>query len=273
MKSNKITVVPLAGLGNRMRVIASSVAVAKRYDLKLYIAWQINNDLGCDIKDIFSSIGLDYSTPSRISFLIISNFYRFGAINKFYNSYKLLSKMIYTNSYFDKDLKNIKSNNGLVLNGNYNDILIASCYGFEETLKLKDFVLTKYLQNKVDEEYKKIGGNYIGIHIRRTDHIDLIKLSPLHLYTDQIEFFIKENPLQKFFLATDDEGVKKTITDEYKSIFSLDIKLGRDSIEGIHGGVIELYLLSKSCKIICSKISSYSNTAILIGDINDVIYV
>jgi hypothetical protein len=50
-------------------------------------------------------------------------------------------------------------------------------------------------------------------------------------------------------------------------------KLSRADKEGVYAAVIELLLLSRATGMICSMISSYSNAAILIGDIKEVEYV
>jgi hypothetical protein len=293
VKKKRIVVIPLAGLGNRMRVLSSCIQIAKREDRALWIVWPVNSDLGCDITDIFESIGMEYSVPPKWLRFILINVYRTGAIRRFYTFYKFFSGLFFSNSIFDRDIIDETQSNQLNTvkwNSDGSTILVATCLAFgeqhsqlevadylknEDSRELfKSFRFTDYLRNEVDREYNKIGESYIGIHIRRTDHIDIIKNNPYQSYLTVIDRFVKENPAQKFFLATDSEETKQYFLNEYRNMFhTVNYKLGRADLEGIYGGIIELLLLAHSTKIICSIISSYSNTAILIGNVEEVAYV
>lgn len=292
IKRKKLVVVPLAGLGNRMRVLSKCVQIAKDENRSLYVAWPINSALGCSITDIFESIGVEYFTPPKWINTLLTQIYRTGAIKRFFPLYKIVSKFFFDNSVFDDDIVDdrLMKVKPLKLNNQHTKLLVATCLSFSEDnessnwndyLKnensrqlFKNFRFTDHLNNKIDEEYLKLSNNYIGIHIRRTDHATVIKYSPIENYLKHIDKCLTINPTQKFFLATDDEVIKKFIFNKYKGlVYIFNSKLGRGDAEGIYGGIIELMLLSKSVKIICSMISSYSSAAILIGDIHEVMYV
>jgi hypothetical protein len=271
VKKRKIIVIPSAGLGNRMRVLSSCVQIAIKDDRTLWIVWPNNAALGCDITDIFQSIGIDYYIPPKWIHFLLAQIYRHGAIKRFTKAYKLISRTFFDSSIFDEDTEH---NNQPKINRNDSAILVATCFAFGSGQNYKLFKFTDYLENEADREYKQIGEPYIGIHIRRTDHVELIKHSPLENYLTQIDRCILDNPRQKFFLATDDEETKIHLRDKYENlIYSLNHKLGRAYLEGIHGAVIELLLLSRSSKIICSKLSSYSDTAIALGNIKKIVNV
>lgn len=270
-KKRKLIIIPLGGLGNRMRVISSCVEIAKRDNRSVWIVWPINEDLGCDIVDIFESIGIDYSVPPRWIHYLLTRFYRLSAISRFYRAYKWLSGIFFDKSVFDRDIW--ESNTDIKIDSNASTLLVATCLAFND----QDFSLFRfidYLKNKVDLEYGRIGEKYIGVHIRRTDHANTIKHSPDKNYFSQIDKCLSENPRIIFFLASDDEETKTVFKKKYLDrIYTLNYKLARNDLEGIYGGVVELILLSKSSKIICSVISSYSMAAISIGNIKDVIFV
>lgn len=272
-KKKKIIVIPFAGLGNRMRVIASCVQIAKRDNRTLWMVWPKNAALGSDITDIFESIGVDYYVPPRWVHNILTFVYRHGAIIKYPKIYKLLSKAFFTSTIFDNDM-NYKNQPKMEIKSDDKTILVANCFAFGEKQNYELFKFTEDIRTAFEREYMKISKPYIGVHIRRTDHVNLIKLSPLENYLNQINKCIQTNNKQKFYLATDDEKIRKYITELYgKRFYSSNHLLERVSKEGVYGAVIELLVLSKSYKIICSKISSYSDTAILIGDIKEVINV
>lgn len=289
----KILVIPLAGLGNRMRVLSSCVAIAKRDNRSLYIVWPINSDLGCGLEDIFQSVGIDYKIPNKFISYILANVYRVGMIKRFYGIYKSVSSLFFNTVVFDGDIIDYNVINKLKKIerlSNKSNLMIASCMSFNdeqyginffEYLKdeinrpqLNSFVFNSYIINKVDQEYNKIGFPYIGIHIRRTDNFDAIKHGDDANYIYEIEKCIKMNESQKFFLATDSEKTKVYFKNKYgQRLYTVDSLLERDSVKGVQAGVIEMLLLSKSDKIICSLISSYSNAAILIGKVKQVLYV
>ncbi|WP_461450187.1 O-fucosyltransferase family protein [Mucilaginibacter sp.] len=268
-KKKSITVIPSGGLGNRMRVISSCVNIAKTDQRELVIAWPNNSELGCEITDIFKSIGLNYKIPSKLNYFILVQLYRHGAVKKFYRLYKFFSKLFFDKTVFDNDTEF----NRPEISENDDAILVSTCFAFRD-LDLTQFKFIDHLNKKTDEFYNLIGGDYIGIHVRRTDHSAIIKLSPLENYLLQIDKCILNNPQQKFYLATDDINTKNLLVEKYgERLYTSDHKLSRENLEGIHGAVIELLLLSKATHIICSSMSSYSDTAILIGNINNVIFV
>ncbi|TLV03711.1 hypothetical protein [Dyadobacter luticola] len=270
-KKKKLIVIPLAGLGNRMRTLASSVQIAKRDNRELCVVWPVNADLGCDITDIFESIGMPYTRPSRFVNFLLSNLYRLTLISKFFGLYKLFSKLFADYSVFDDDIYGAK--NKLEISNEYDTILVASCLSFST----QDYSLFRFnvnLRNEVARETAKIGQEYIGIHIRRTDHKDTIQHSPDENYLKHIDHCILANPQQKFFLATDDLPTKAFFTSHYEGrIFTLDSKMGRGNLEGINAAIVEMLMLSQSTKLLCSAISSFSTAAILLGNIRDVVFV
>jgi hypothetical protein len=106
--------------------------------------------------------------------------------------------------------------------------------------------------------WKCIGGasNWIGIHIRQTDHVKCIADSPL----DAFEKVIQQNEGKKFLLVSDDQTVLERFSSPDK-VYSHRFPLGRlDKIQQIHG-VIDWILLQKVSLIIGSAGSSFSELA------------
>lgn len=98
---------------------------------------------------------------------------------------------------------------------------------------------------------------YIGIHIRRTDHSTAIAHSKLETFILMIQERLQENPNTRFFLATDDNEVerelKKTFGD--RIVIQPDKHWGRDSEEGMESAIIDLLCLSR-CKVILGSYAS-----------------
>ena len=102
----------------------------------------------------------------------------------------------------------------------------------------------------------------IGIHLRRTDHIYSIEESPLSLFIKTIEKEIEANDRINFYLATDSQEDKQRLKKQFGSrILTYDCELSRNSLEGMQAGVVELWALSRTAKIIGSHRSTYSQLA------------
>lgn len=104
----------------------------------------------------------------------------------------------------------------------------------------------------------------IGIHIRRTDHLNCIKASPLPAFEGKVSALLDENPEQKFFLASDEISVKNKFKELYPgSITSPIYTLGRMTKEQQQHGIVDWLLLHKCSKILASRGSSFSELAAL----------
>jgi hypothetical protein len=104
----------------------------------------------------------------------------------------------------------------------------------------------------------------IGIHIRRTDHLNCIQASPLPAFETKVNSLLEDNPDQKFFLASDEINVKNKFKELYAgSITSPIYTLGRITKEQQQHGIVDWLLLHKCSKILASRGSSFSELAAL----------
>ena len=104
----------------------------------------------------------------------------------------------------------------------------------------------------------------IGIHIRRTDHLNCIQASPLPAFETKVSALLEENPGHQFFLASDEINVKNKFKELYSgSITSPIYTLGRMTKEQQQHGIVDWLLLHKCSKILASRGSSFSELAAL----------
>ena len=79
---------------------------------------------------------------------------------------------------------------------------------------------------------------------------------------------LKENPEQKFYLATDSRDVKDVFKYLFEtSLITSDPDYSRNNETGIKDALFELFMLSKSQMILGSYWSSFAETAARIGNI------
>lgn len=130
-----------------------------------------------------------------------------------------------------------------------------------QSIKILPF-LESESEADADAESYKIPPKCIGIHIRRTDHTNCIKASPLSAFERKITELLEKDPTLVFFLSTDDMEVKRNFQAMFgPSILSPIQSLGRFTKEQQLYGIIDWLLLQKCSKILASQGSSFSELA------------
>ena len=114
----------------------------------------------------------------------------------------------------------------------------------------------------------EIQGGCIGVHIRRTDNLPATIYSPDHLFKDVIRQELEKNGNVRFFVASDDEAIKRELVQEFGDHVITRMKLASRSQQGgVVQGLVDLLLLSRTQKIYASYWSSFSTYAARIGGI------
>lgn len=269
--ADKLLINPIGGLANRMRSIASGVSLAEKMNLDYRIVWPVNKDLNCEYEVLFSSLpGMCeveslspfeelwmYDTPRK------KNLYLAGLLQTGRWGAKITDKAIVARYLEDPSLleETVRSVHGTVMIRSgliyfpFGDDLYRSLF-----VPRKDFVVDA--ERRLGEKKK-----FIGLHIRRTDNAIAIKYSPLELFTEAMEKEITADRDVKFYLATDDDGVKEQLTAIYgdRVIFS-DLTAERNTQSGIKEALTEMLTLSMCRKIYGSYWSSFSEAAAMLGE-------
>lgn len=271
-KTGSIKVIPLGGLANRLRVVATAIKLARQSNKKLYIYWQPNKYLNAEFREIFDvpknmiirkpplayQIWLKFSSLSpKFKKMAI----RYLAFFKF--------DFIFTDSMAVQVLHNKIDLEQKVFEARH--VFICSCQELNY-FDLEDyhlFVPRKELLEKIKGISNSFSSDTLGIHIRSTDNIWSKENSPFLLFINQMENEINDNPETNFFLATDNEEYQKKLIEIFgcERIIFNDKMFRRDLREGIEDAVIDLYCLSKTSKIFGSYFSSFSYVAGRIGNV------
>jgi hypothetical protein len=100
--------------------------------------------------------------------------------------------------------------------------------------------------------------NFVGLHIRRTDHVKCIAASPVSAF----EKVVADNSGTRFLLATDDIEVKGRFYDLFgEAVVSPVETLGRLTEHQQEMGIVDWILLQRCQKIYASAGSSFSELA------------
>lgn len=270
MKQGKITLVPVGGLANRMKAIDAAYHLAKDCGSKLKVIWFKDKGLNCQFNQLFQHPTDEILTIREASFSDL--FLEDRPRKKNFFLPWLPEHLKYDACIYEQQATLLFYDHFDYATWARNrHVYLASCVYFypqpEEEL-FNIFQPTNSLQQEIEKRCAGFNEHTIGIHIRRTDNIVSITQSPTELFIKRMDDFVKQQPDTTFYLATDSEKEKETLKQAFgKRIITSQHAAERNSLIGMQEALIELYLLSRTTKIIGSMQSSYSETAAQIGGI------
>lgn len=259
-----ITFVPKAGLGNRMRGIASAYRLAKSINEQLNILWIDNHECNCSIYELFDlpkEIGIKHIPwiPVPLS----ARMHLQNGIRKYYQSRNEIVLL-------DEDLWDMEATFIRGLKGHRVYIESAAGWDCEEENSFDIFRISERIITNVDSYIQKNGlmhGQMVGVHIRRTDMDGAKEKSPREAFESVIEREIQNNSSVQIYLASDDKSEKEYFVNRFgkNRIFTQNKNMNREKPEGIEFALMEVVLLSRCDRIYGTKGSSFSNLASALG--------
>lgn len=262
-----VTLVPTSGICNRMRAIDSAIAFCKKHNKKLKIIWVRDPNLNSPFSALFNPIESENVKLHEASKL---PYYLRIISNRNHILHGIVSNLMFNKVILAKDFQNLfDSDFDFNSIGKSGKVFISSYSRFYENKDIySQFKPIDSLQQIIEERSKDFTPNTIGVHIRRTDHQNSIKYSPTELFVEKMNSEIEKNQETNFFVASDSFEVKEMLEQRFSGrIITFYNETQRDSIEGIQEGVLDLYCLSKTRKILGSYFSSFSHTAAHISGI------
>lgn len=265
----KITFVPVGGLANRMRAMASAVTLAGKTGNELSVVWFEDWALNAPFFRLFNPVEeavCRLRDASRLDYALLdrprSRNLHFPRV---YQTLRFRS-CLYERSITPLCKKNFDFGAWARQGG---DVYMASYTAFQKY----DYAWISRLFVPVDEIAKEVESRclefpeeVIGVHIRRTDNLASIQQSPIELFYQKLDKDISENNRVGIYLATDSEEVKRGMKERYGNrIHSSDKQASRSSLEGIRDGIADMYTLARTRKIYGSFQSSFSEMASQIG--------
>lgn len=267
-------IIPYAGLCNRMRVMASAYACARELGYPARVLWcGRNKDCKVRYNSLFQNAGLPdltvvetkalYSDTSSLRHLYLPSFLR-----------RLRYAKVYENYNFRNPGNRPSLQEQIARDKPEKRFAVYSMHQCGPNYPLKQmFRPVPEIEEQVHALVPDNAGPVIGVHIRRTDHVEAIRHTSVSRYEEVMAAEIQARPDVRFYLATDDADIKQRLLDRFgkERIITAQTPLRRDSQEGMHGAVIDLFALSRTEKLIGSYYSSYSEIAAELGGIELVI--
>lgn len=267
-----ITLVPVGGLANRMRAIASAVALAECAGKELRIVWCKDQGLNCPFGELFLTDTLyPFVHLREASHLDLLLYDRPRKRNLYLP--QLPQRWLFDACLREEEIIR-KRDEGFDFKEwvcKHENVHIASYipfFPYPSEMLQQLFRPTPDILRTVDRITATFNAHTTGIHIRRTDNIQSIRLSPLSLFIARIEEEILQDPKANFYLASDSPDDKAELIRMFENrIHTHPFVTARNSAQGIRDAATELYVLSRTQKILGSAWSSFSEIAAQLTDI------
>lgn len=275
--SPKIIINPTGGLANRMRALAAGISLARELNCDYKVIWYRNWELNASMEDIFELTDelkerIVYPSPLTYSTIYSvprkRNLYITAITSRLFFGEVLRDDMTELLPLLDGDYAIVKSLAEDSLSTSRDFLMQGGIimYPYSTELYRSLFKPSQQIQQKVDDLMRCLNGQAIGIHIRRADNFKSIQHSPDELFIQEMDAAIRSNPDVCFYLATDDESTKVKFKDLYGDrLFHSHSKAERGNMEGIIAAAVEMYILSRTDRIIGSHYSSFSEAAATLG--------
>lgn len=270
-KRTCVTVVPVGGMGNRMRVMAGAVTLQQQLGAELQMVWFKDEGLNASFASLFKPFDFKavkmvddeqgccvqrYDRPRRKNLYLprLFQLLRYDAC--------IYEKSVYGMMQSEFDFARWAENRDVYL------ATYSKFFPYAHSTLQQLFVPVDELQKLIDKRCAGFTSHTVGVHVRRTDHAEAIQASPLELFYERLDAEVNRCADTRIYLATDSEEVKQDMRARYGNrIICSEEKADRTSQSGIEEAIVELYALSRTQKIYGSFQSSFSEIASELGDV------
>jgi hypothetical protein len=129
----------------------------------------------------------------------------------------------------------------------------------------KSLKLLPYMNDIIKNEKNKLNNNYIAIHVRRTDIINLYKKKNIKFINnyDKYDKFIESYPEKNLYIATDNQESYNYFYHKYKDnrILNTNIKFLKTKKKrktSMKDTIIDLYMCINANKFLGTELSSFT---------------
>lgn len=267
MTKGSLLLVPSGGLANRMRAIASAYTLTQTVDSSLQIVWFQDWALHAPYHSIFEPTELISLREATWADLLIYD--RARRRNLYLPA--LPQRLLFQRHIKEQMVSPLKQQGFDFEQWAKGHRCYMSCYQvfgtFPDSLYATLFHPVKEVLEWVDNYRGQFSAHCIGLHIRRTDNAESIQQSPTTLFIKKVRAEIDTHADTTVYLATDSNEVKQELRKEFgQRIITPDAAACRNSIDGIRGGLIDMWTLAATQKIYGSAGSSFSPMAASIGE-------
>lgn len=258
-----IIISPAGGICNRITSLEAAYHLSRRLHQKCIVLWNLKDELNCNFSTLFQNIeGMKFISVRSCD--RVDHFIQLGcrALLKqsfFYD---------FNNNYYDKQCKkkidylfndNLNSEFDMFFDNKKLIYLKDPYYSFYGKLTFHivraNSNIEKAVNSLIDDKKE-----YIGIHIRGTDHQECRKHVKVELYIEKLKEEIEHNSDILFYLATDEDKVRERFIEQFgdRIKYNKSTVFNRTTDKGVISGLVDLICLSRTKMIYGSYASTFS---------------
>ena len=270
MLKGKLTLVPSGGLANRMRAVASAYNLCLAVGSSLEVVWFRDWGLNAAFCDIFEPVEAAHFSlrEATLADHLVND--RPRRHNLWIS--ELPQRLLYQRRINERDVTPLKRQGFDFEAWARGKRCHMSCYqefgNCPDALYARLFRPVGAVAERVEARTKEFSDYTIGMHIRRTDHGEAIAQSPTRLFVEAGMREAERHKDMKIYLATDDEGVKGELRQAFGDmVLTAGEAASRGDVDGIRGGLADMYTLARTRHIYGSAGSTFWVMAGRIGGV------
>ncbi len=274
----RLTFVPTGGLGNRIRALDAAIRLTASCDAAIRVLWFRDWQCPCSFQNLFSFARFtesEHPFPHDFHCIEATGWRYFGyerprkenlylpfGFQLFRFDHRMYENEVPRRMEEAFDFAGWLRQGREIYLGSY-DAFMGECPG----RMLPWFVPSAEVEAEIAPLAAAFSGRMIGLHIRRTDNLRSIDVSPTDLFIRRMKRLLAEEPSTRFFLATDSVAEREMLISAFgRDRFVVpDYAPGRATVVDICRALAEMYLLSHCDFVIGSFWSSFSKVAASLG--------
>jgi len=253
-----IALEPIGGLGNRMRVLDSGIALSRYTGCELHVVWTIRNQMPCRFEDLFE-------VPAAFTSLRQVRDPRFLRWLRLRRARAAYARFI----DIPEASRLVAAGESFVALANTPGVMIRTYNRFfTNATPYAELVPAPSIRQALDR-YRELLPRMVGVHIRRQDNRQSIAISPTEQFLHKMRLELEQEAATEFFLATDDLREEALLRREFGARIHTHPKksVRRGARRAAVDAVVDLYCLAGCRKLLGSYYSSFTDTAAAIRGI------
>lgn len=257
MPRGAITVVPGGGLCNRMVTLDSALALGRVLDRPVHVLWKLGRALNCRFHRLFEPL----PGVARVSH--VHNNQMLGMFSL--RLRQKLADLRGADTWWRDEIYGLRQDPTALLERarRSRELRIrADTRFFADGPLFAGFRPAPALAARIASAAHDLS-DAVGVHVRRTDHADAIRLSPLTAFVEALHDELRRAPGTRIFASTDDPEVLRVLRAEFGDALRHNPPTAFDRLDprAIENAVVDLWCLA-SCRLLFgSHGSTFSKTA------------
>lgn len=266
----KMLLVPVGGLANRMRAVASAYTLMRQVEGELRILWFRDWALNAPFGKLFEPLSEEGVSVREASFADLLVYDRPRRRNFHIPAFP--QKLLFRSCVYEQEVGPYCyreaywkewASRGNVYMASYDQFM-----EYDNSVVQSIFCPVASVREEVERRCGCFTDYTVGLHIRRTDNAVSIRQSPLELFYACLDTELEAHADLCIYLATDSEEVKTDLRSRYgKRLLVAEAAADRGSVRGIQDAVADMFTLSRTASIYGSSGSSFSELAAQLGDV------